>query len=79
MHFVQGTFFDVFFFDETGIVLFYLSVMSTPRHERDIDALASPHVGIQHIVISPEEWFLKKSTSHTHLPVENYHPPSTNG
>lgn len=64
------------------IVPFFLSVMSTPRHECDIDALASPHIGIRHIVTLteeeplPEEWFLNKRISHTHLPVPNYHPPS---
>lgn len=64
------------------IVPFYLSVMSTPRHERDIDVLSSPHIGIRHIVTLteesplPEEWFYNKSITHTHLPVPNYHPPS---
>lgn len=64
------------------IVPYFLSVMSTPRHERDIDALASPHIGIRHIITLteeeplPEEWFLNKPVSHTHLPVENYQPPS---
>ena len=56
--------------------------MSTPRHERDIDVLASPHIGIRHVITLteetplPEEWFLNKNISHTHLPVENYHPPT---
>ncbi|CAF3133270.1 unnamed protein product [Rotaria socialis] len=64
------------------IVPFFLSVMSTPRHERDIDALASAHIGIRHIITLteetplPEEWFFNKTISHTHLPVENYQPPT---
>lgn len=64
------------------IVPFFLSVMSTPRHERDIDVLASPHIGIRHVITLtaedplPEEWFLNKTISHTHLPVENYRPPT---
>ncbi|CAF1450027.1 unnamed protein product [Adineta ricciae] len=64
------------------IVPFFLSVMSTPRHERDIDALASPHIGVRHVVTLteedplPEEWFFNKTISHTHLPVGNYHAPT---
>ena len=64
------------------IVPFFLSVMSTPRHERDIDALASVHLGIRHVVTLteedplPEEWFLNKNITHTHLPIANYYPPS---
>ncbi|UJR27839.1 hypothetical protein I4U23_009105 [Adineta vaga] len=64
------------------IVPFFLSTMSTPRHERDIDALASPHIGIRHVITLteedplPEEWFFNKTISHTHLPVENYHAPT---
>lgn len=64
------------------IVPFFLSVMSTPRHERDIDVLASIHLGIRHVVTLteedplPEEWFAKKNITHTHLPVGNYHAPT---
>jgi len=64
------------------IVPFYLSIMSTPRHERDIDVLASSHIGIRHIITLteetplPEEWFFNKPITHTHLPVPNYHPPT---
>jgi atypical dual specificity phosphatase len=64
------------------IVPFFLSVMSTPRHERDIDALASAHIGIRHVITLteeeplPEEWFFNKTISHTHLPVGNYHAPT---
>ena len=56
--------------------------MSTPRHERDIDALGSEHLGIRHVVTLteedplPEEWFANKTVSHTHLPIANYYPPS---
>jgi atypical dual specificity phosphatase len=64
------------------IVPFFLSVMSTPRHERDIDALASAHIGIRHVVTLteetplPEEWFFNKTISHTHIPVANYRAPT---
>jgi len=64
------------------IVPFFLSVMSTPRHERDIDVLASIHLGIRHVVTLteedplPEEWFANKNITHTHLPVGNYHAPT---
>ncbi|CAF4567852.1 unnamed protein product [Rotaria sp. Silwood1] len=64
------------------IVPFFLSIMSTPRHERDIDVLASAHIGIRHIVTLteekplPEEWFFNKTISHTHLPIENYRAPT---
>ncbi|CAF1343775.1 unnamed protein product [Didymodactylos carnosus] len=56
--------------------------MSTPRHERDIDALASAHLGIRHVVTLteegplPEEWFVNKTVSHTHLPMDNYRAPT---
>ncbi|CAF3035978.1 unnamed protein product [Rotaria sp. Silwood2] len=64
------------------IVPFFLSIMSTPRHERDIDALASVHIGIRHVITLteedplPEEWFFNKTISHTHLPVANYRAPT---
>ncbi|CAF0878509.1 unnamed protein product [Adineta steineri] len=64
------------------IVPFFLSIMSTPRREDDIDALASDHIGIRHIITLteeeplPEEWFFNKTISHTHLPIENYRAPT---
>ncbi|CAF3954093.1 unnamed protein product [Rotaria sordida] len=64
------------------IVPFFLSIMSTPRHERDIDVLASAHIGIRHVITLteetplPEEWFFNKTISHTHLPIENYRAPT---
>ena len=64
------------------IVPFFLSIMSTPRHERDIDALASPHIGIRHVVTLteeeplPENWFFNKTISNTYLPIENYRAPT---
>lgn len=64
------------------IVPFFLAVMSTPRHVRDIDVLASAHIGIRHIITLteetplPEEWFFHKAVSHTHLPIANYRAPT---
>lgn len=64
------------------VVPFFLSVMSTPRHEEDINALASVNLGIRHVVTLteetplPEEWFLNKTISHTHMPIGNYHAPT---
>ncbi|KXN81893.1 Dual specificity protein phosphatase 23 [Leucoagaricus sp. SymC.cos] len=64
------------------IVPFQLAIMSTPRYEEDIDALASPHIGIRHVLTLTEEtplpssWFKNKPITNTFLPVSNYHPPS---
>lgn len=64
------------------VIPYHLAVMSTPKSEKDIDILASPHLGIQHVLTLTEEtplppsWFKNKSISNTFLPVPNYHPPS---
>ncbi|KAG6817576.1 hypothetical protein H0H87_006953 [Tephrocybe sp. NHM501043] len=64
------------------LIPFHLAIMSTPRHEEDIDALASPHLGIRHVLTLteetplPESWFRGKSISNTYLPIPNFHPPS---
>ncbi|KAF8603156.1 ATP dependent DNA ligase [Ceratobasidium sp. AG-I] len=67
------------------IVPFYMALMSTPRNAEDIAALASPHVGVRHIITLTEEtplpslWFEQPSAvsiRHTHIPVPNYKPPS---
>lgn len=67
------------------IVPFYLALMSTPRNAEDVAVLASPHIGIRHIITLTEEtplpnlWFEQPSTAcvrHTHISVPNYRPPS---
>lgn len=64
------------------VIPYHLAVMSTPRSEEDIDVLASPHLGIRHVLTLTEEtplplsWFRNKSISNTFLPIPNYHPPS---
>ncbi|WWD06926.1 hypothetical protein V865_005023 [Kwoniella europaea PYCC6329] len=62
------------------IVPFYLSVMSTPRNELDISALAS--IGIKTIITLTEEtplpahWFQAKPIKNVIIPIPNYYPPS---
>ncbi|KAJ7664914.1 ATP dependent DNA ligase [Mycena rosella] len=64
------------------LVPYHLAIMSTPRHEDDIAALASPHLGIRHVLTLTEEeplprkWFHGKPITNTFLPVANYGPPS---
>jgi atypical dual specificity phosphatase len=64
------------------LVPYHLAIMSTPRREEDIAALASPHLGIRHVLTLTEEeplpkkWFHGKPITNTFLPVENYCPPS---
>ncbi|OJT08321.1 Transcription factor bHLH140 [Trametes pubescens] len=64
------------------LVPFYLALMSTPRNEADIDALASPHFGIRHVLTLTEEtplapsWFAGKRIRNTFLPIPNYMPPT---
>ncbi|EMD32663.1 hypothetical protein CERSUDRAFT_126750 [Gelatoporia subvermispora B] len=64
------------------LVPFQFALMSTPRNGMDIRALASPHVGIRHVVTLTEEtpldasWFVGTGVRHTFLPVPNYCPPS---
>ncbi|OCF79040.1 hypothetical protein I204_00984 [Kwoniella mangroviensis CBS 8886] len=62
------------------IVPFCLSVMSTPRNEMDISALAS--IGIKTIITLTEEtplpahWFQAKPIKNVFIPIPNYYPPS---
>ncbi|KAK6906202.1 hypothetical protein I203_100187 [Kwoniella mangroviensis CBS 8507] len=62
------------------IVPFCLSVMSTPRNEMDISALAS--IGIKTIITLTEEtplpahWFQAKPIKNVFTPIPNYYPPS---
>lgn len=64
------------------LVPYHIAIMSTPRHEDDITALASPHLGVRHVLTLTEEtplpasWFHGKSITNTYLPIPNYHPPS---
>ncbi|KAJ7508493.1 ATP dependent DNA ligase [Mycena galericulata] len=64
------------------LVPYHLAIMSTPRHEDDIAALASPHLSIRHVLTLTEEeplpakWFHGKPITNTFLPVANYGPPS---
>ncbi|KDQ62876.1 hypothetical protein JAAARDRAFT_28848 [Jaapia argillacea MUCL 33604] len=64
------------------LVPFHIALMSTPRHEDDITALASGHLGMRHILTLTEEtplhkaWFLNKGITNTYLPIPNYHPPT---
>lgn len=64
------------------IVPFHLAIMSTPRHPEDILALASPHLGIRHVLTLTEEspleesWFSGDSITNTFLPIPNYQSPS---
>ncbi|KAF8634976.1 hypothetical protein AX15_000699 [Amanita polypyramis BW_CC] len=60
----------------------YLAIMSTPRGEEDISALASPFLGIRHVLTLteetplPEGWFRGKPITNTYLPIPNYQPPT---
>ncbi|KAJ7757580.1 ATP dependent DNA ligase [Mycena metata] len=64
------------------LIPYHLAIMSTPKNEEDIAALASPHLGIRHVLTLteeeplPKQWFHGKSITNTFLPVENYCPPS---
>ncbi|KAJ7045075.1 ATP dependent DNA ligase [Mycena alexandri] len=64
------------------LIPYHLAIMSTPKNEEDIAALASPHLGIRHVLTLTEEeplpkkWFHGKPITNTFLPVENYCPPS---
>ena len=65
------------------IVPFHFAVISTPRSEEDISALASPTLGIRHIITLTEEtpldekWFTGNRITHTHMPIEHYQCPTT--
>lgn len=68
------------------LVPFQFAIMSTPRHEEDIRLLASPHLGIRHIISLtletplPEEWFIPTTNSprprHTYIPIPDWQAPS---
>lgn len=64
------------------IVPFHFAVISTPRNEEDISVLASPILGIRHVVTLTEEapldekWFIGKRITHTHMPVEHHQCPT---
>lgn len=64
------------------LVPFKLALMSTPRNGTDIAALASPYMGIQHVITLTEEaplaaeWFACTKIKNTFLPIPNYHPPT---
>ncbi|CAE6506924.1 unnamed protein product [Rhizoctonia solani] len=67
------------------VVPFYMALMSTPRNADDITALASPAVGICHVLTLTQEaplpdiWFRQVATAHirhTHVPIPNYKPPT---
>lgn len=60
----------------------HLAIMSTPRNGNDILALASPALGIRHVLTLTEEepldpsWFAGKPITNTYMPIRNYYPPS---
>lgn len=60
----------------------HLAIMSTPRNEDDITALASASLGIRHVLTLTEEtplhqsWFRGKQITNTFLPIPNFYPPS---
>ncbi|EAU92461.1 ATP dependent DNA ligase [Coprinopsis cinerea okayama7 len=64
------------------LIPFRFAIMSTPRREEDIVALASSALGIRHVLTLTEEqplekdWFDGRSIINTFLPIPNYHPPS---
>ncbi|KAJ3544850.1 hypothetical protein NMY22_g2641 [Coprinellus aureogranulatus] len=64
------------------LVPFRFAIMSTPRNENDIYALASPTIGIRRVLTLTEEtplqesWFHGKAISNTFLPIPNFYPPS---
>ena len=64
------------------LIPFHFAIMSTPREESDIATLASPHLGIRHILTLteetpiPKQWLSGNNIKHTYLPIPNYHPPT---
>jgi len=64
------------------LIPYHIAIMSTPRTGGDIAALASPHLGIRHVLTLTEEtplhksWFIGKPITNTFLPIPNFHPPS---
>lgn len=58
--------------------------MSTPRGPGDLHQLASPHLGVRHVLTLTEEspldaaWFAGlPNLRHTHMPVKNYEAPTS--
>ncbi|CAK5265968.1 unnamed protein product [Mycena citricolor] len=64
------------------LVPYHLAIMSTPKNEEDIAALASPHLGIRHVLTLTEEeplprkWFHGKPITNSFCPIPNLEPPS---
>ncbi|KAH6911163.1 ATP dependent DNA ligase [Coprinopsis sp. MPI-PUGE-AT-0042] len=64
------------------LIPFRFAIMSTPRREEDIMALASSYLGIRRVLTLTEEeplrreWFEGRTISNTFMPVTNFHPPS---
>ncbi|THH01221.1 hypothetical protein EW026_g1451 [Hermanssonia centrifuga] len=64
------------------LVPFHIALMSTPRNEMDIAALAAPHLNIRHVLTLTEEtplkeeWFTEVGIKNTFLPIPNYRPPT---
>ncbi|EIN14290.1 ATP dependent DNA ligase [Punctularia strigosozonata HHB-11173 SS5] len=64
------------------LIPFQFALMSTPKSAKDIAALASPYIGIRHVLtLTAEEplpaiWFSSGRISNTFLPIPNYHPPT---
>ncbi|KAJ8502775.1 hypothetical protein ONZ45_g11441 [Pleurotus djamor] len=64
------------------LVPFQVAVMSTPQNEEHVAALASPPLGIRHVLTLTEEtplqpsWFRGKNIKNTFMPVTNTYPPS---
>lgn len=66
------------------LVPFKVAIMSTPKSDKDVHALASPALGIRHVLTLTEEeplkelWFTRQcnSITNTFIPITNRHPPS---
>ena len=64
------------------LVPFHIALMSTPRNAFDIEALASPHLAIRHVLTLteesplPDKWFQGRNIKNTFLPIPNYFPPT---
>ncbi|KAH8094703.1 ATP dependent DNA ligase [Cristinia sonorae] len=65
------------------LIPFRIALMSVPRSSLDVAALASPHIGIRHIITLTEErhlpsdWFPERlGVKNTFIPVPDFHPLS---
>ncbi|KAI0348324.1 hypothetical protein BDW22DRAFT_1341445 [Trametopsis cervina] len=64
------------------LVPYRIALMSTPRDARDIETLASPHIGIRHVLTLteetplPKEWFQGVPVKNTFCPIPNHYPPT---